>query len=397
MGFLRKEGLMKGLKVATVLVIMAIPLSAYGTEVWVEEEFSPNGFDVAPGSVVKVSVKIANVEYLYALGFELTYNSAVLEFKYCNSGDIFEGYDTAEAFSGDYGYVSYGITILGKTPGVTIEGEATIATFKFRVYDYGVNESKLCDVHVRLFDGKTVTDNPDFTLLNDTAIFNNLIALNFTYSPEEPLEYEEIYFDASGTKYRCPTKYYKCVVYKKEYLWDFGNGGSGEGINIVWMYDQEGNYTVTLTVRITYQYKSRYGEYYYYVTYEASMEKTLTVYPRKGPLAPVDLVRRSAWPEHHHFDISRDEDGFQRLFGKVKNNADRSYYVKVRFSINGSELVDTEVVELAPGEIKDLFVDWANFTAGKRYKVYARALFSADGNFWLKGKKEKRFGFAVVE
>jgi hypothetical protein len=269
-------------------------------------------------------------------------------------------------------------------PGVTVEEEKTIVTFIFRVYDYGINESKLFNVYIASFDGDTCIDE-EFTILNDIAIFNNIIAPDFVYSPEEPLEYEEVYFDASGTSYKCP-KYYS--IYKVEYLWDFGNGGTGEGINTTTIYDQEGNYTVTLTVKITYR-RRVYLDYYHYLTYQASIEKTLTIYPSKERFAPVDLVRRAAWPEHHHFDISRDEDGSQRLFGKIKNRTDRSYYAKVRFLIEGCELVETEIVELAPGEMRDLFVDWKNFTAGKRYKVYARALFSAEEASGLKGRRRR--------
>jgi hypothetical protein len=107
-------------------------------------------------------------------------------------------------------------------------------------------------------------------------------------------------------------------------------------------------------------------------------------------------VRRCAWPEHHHFDISRDEDGFQTLFGKVQNMGSEPCYVKVRFDIDG-EVVETGSILLAGGEIKDLSVKWNNYLPNKRYTVYAQTFGSTDLTNWIGGKKIKKFSFAVVE
>lgn len=129
----------------------------------------------------------------------------------------------------------------------------------------------------------------------------------------------------------------------------------------------------------------------------------VTAPPPPPVYGPCDLVRRSAWPEHHHFDISTDEDGKQTLFGKVKNLGTSETASAVEFKIYNKEtgeLVKTLTAPtriLMPEAIADFWVDWETPIADKYY-VEARAYFDSDGDGTLDtyGLKIKTFSFAVV-
>ena len=123
-----------------------------------------------------------------------------------------------------------------------------------------------------------------------------------------------------------------------------------------------------------------------------------------------NLVRKSAWPEHHHFSISKDEDGIQTVYGKVKNLGGGYGFIRVRFQVWQMDGAPMEVeakymvgdveTRIAPGEIVNLSVKlWETretaWTPGKYY-VSAQALFSADGTAWEFGEKVKSFSFAIV-
>ena len=129
-----------------------------------------------------------------------------------------------------------------------------------------------------------------------------------------------------------------------------------------------------------------------------------------------NLVKKSAWPEHHHFDIStqlaKDGDSNQSLYAKVKNVGPIGFnlYVYVVFEIvrdNGVIGTPTsDVVVVMPGTIVDLTVDFGplvDLDAGKHY-VSASCWYSwnttlnpAHPNLhWAQGKKIKTFSFAVV-
>jgi PKD repeat protein len=68
----------------------------------------------------------------------------------------------------------------------------------------------------------------------------------FTVSPQELCQHDSVFFNASGSMpgfdgdSECPIS---------EYVWDFGDGYSGTNRTVAHVYDQTGNYTVTLTVR----------------------------------------------------------------------------------------------------------------------------------------------------
>jgi hypothetical protein len=115
-----------------------------------------------------------------------------------------------------------------------------------------------------------------------------------------------------------------------------------------------------------------------------------------------DLVRRSAWPEHHHYSLSKDEDSYQTLWGKVKNLGEAEVYIKVVFDITnegGSTLSGVTQAQLVePGQILDLHFDFGPLSAADvaKYAVTAKCLYSRDGNRWLEGEKIKSFSFSIV-
>ena len=121
------------------------------------------------------------------------------------------------------------------------------------------------------------------------------------------------------------------------------------------------------------------------------------------------LVGRGAWPEHKHFSISKDEDGVQTLYGKVKNLGEEPCYIRVNFTVwdiggvatifIGKHEVGGEEIKVLPGETVDITVNlWASRETAWQlgsYSVKATCLHSADGTYWLKdGVKE--FNFTIV-
>lgn len=123
-----------------------------------------------------------------------------------------------------------------------------------------------------------------------------------------------------------------------------------------------------------------------------------------------DLVRRSAWPEHHHFVIAKDEDHIQTLYAKVKNLGEGYGFLRLNFTVwmmdGDPEIVickhmvgDVET-RIAPDTIVDMTVDlWASpdeaWEPGKYY-VDTKCLYSADGLTWKAADKTKSFSFAIV-
>lgn len=118
-----------------------------------------------------------------------------------------------------------------------------------------------------------------------------------------------------------------------------------------------------------------------------------------------NLVRRSAWPEHKHFSVSRDEDGLQTLSAKVKNLSPPGWNLDVLvefdivrddgFAIRG----ETDLVTVAAGEIVTLTTDFGPLTASDRgsYYVTARCLYKSTGSpSEFPGTKMKTFSFLVV-
>ncbi len=118
--------------------------------------------------------------------------------------------------------------------------------------------------------------------------------------------------------------------------------------------------------------------------------------------ARANLLRRSAWPEHHHFVVSKDEDGVQTLNAKAKNLGPIDILIRVTFDIMRDDSFLTSAtsdeVLVTPGVIVELAADFgplAPTDAGKYY-VSARAYYSWSGTNWFPGEKVKTFSFAVV-
>jgi len=72
-------------------------------------------------------------------------------------------------------------------------------------------------------------------------ISNSLPDADFTYTPSNPLEGQKILFDGSVSHDRDGS-----II---SYEWDFGDGNKSSGIKVNHTYANEGNYTVTLTVK----------------------------------------------------------------------------------------------------------------------------------------------------
>jgi hypothetical protein len=117
-----------------------------------------------------------------------------------------------------------------------------------------------------------------------------------------------------------------------------------------------------------------------------------------------NLVRRSAWPEHHHYKVyPGDEDEYMTLSAKVKNVGPADLYVKVVYELVQDAgmiyVVETDAVIVPPGTITPVSADFGPITSldtGK-YAVEAYALYSLYGStFAGQGTKIKTFSFAVV-
>jgi len=121
-----------------------------------------------------------------------------------------------------------------------------------------------------------------------------------------------------------------------------------------------------------------------------------------------NLAKKSAWPEHHHFDVSvqlaKDGDTNQTLYSLVSNTGPAGYnlYVYVAFEVvrdDGIIAIPTsEVVTVAPGATASLTADFgplSDLDVGKHY-VSASCWYSYTGTYWAQGEKIKTFSFAVV-
>jgi hypothetical protein len=135
-----------------------------------------------------------------------------------------------------------------------------------------------------------------------------------------------------------------------------------------------------------------------------------TVTVSAPPVALADLVRRSAWPEHHHFDqsaeLGRGEDLINTLYGKVGNLGEADVWVKVVFTIyDGRDGVQLGTLETDPylltveEYIVDLTADFDTTAWGTgKFYVEAQCWYDSDGDGTIDtaGAKVKGFGFAVV-
>lgn len=149
--------------------------------------------------------------------------------------------------------------------------------------------------------------------------------------------------------------------------------------------------------------------------YSVLLDSTLTQIPHTASsgyfytTAKANVVRRSAWPEHRHFVVHKDEDynattdeAKQTLTAKVKNLAStHDLYVYVHFEIVRDDgyvaSANTETVLIGPEVILELSTDFTvNSTDAGKYAVAAKAYYSWTGTHFTQGDKVKTFSFAVV-
>ncbi len=126
----------------------------------------------------------------------------------------------------------------------------------------------------------------------------------------------------------------------------------------------------------------------------------------------VDLVKHSAFPEHHGFYLGKDEDGIMNLYAIVKNVGPAATYSKVIFELSSPKGVplyypETPIHLLAPGEMYGFKASaryYAEWTPGEEdlgiWYATARVYFDADGNLatddWtLSPDNPKTFKFTV--
>jgi len=124
-------------------------------------------------------------------------------------------------------------------------------------------------------------------------------------------------------------------------------------------------------------------------------------YFRNAPIS-VTLVKKSAWPEHHHYSIGKDEDSSNDLFAIVKNDGEVWTWVKAFFEVSdlvGNPMGESETapVLLPAGAVARLNAAYVPPSVGKYYPT-AQAWYDADGDTVPDTAmgKQKAFSFNVV-
>jgi len=124
-------------------------------------------------------------------------------------------------------------------------------------------------------------------------------------------------------------------------------------------------------------------------------------YFRNVPIS-VTLVKKSAWPEHHHYSIGKDEDSSNDLFAIVKNDGEVWTWVKAFFEVSdlvGNPMGESETapVLLPAGAVARLNAAYVPPSVGKYYPT-AQAWYDADGDTVPDTAmgKQKAFSFNVV-
>lgn len=144
----------------------------------------------------------------------------------------------------------------------------------------------------------------------------------------------------------------------------------------------------------------------------------LSVTAPPAPVLSADLKKKSAWPEHHHFDrsaeVGRGEDFLNTLYGLVRNTGTDDVNVKVRFTIftDAGDIgsIETGPFFLTAGSETVLEADfdttyWAGIlginpdTTKYKVRIEAQAWYQdpTDLNWYLSlDSGIKSFSFAVV-
>lgn len=133
------------------------------------------------------------------------------------------------------------------------------------------------------------------------------------------------------------------------------------------------------------------------------------------PMVPLgaNLLGRKAWPEHHHFDLSKSGDptvpdshgtpGVQTLYAKVKNIGDLSITVRALWRLMKGGVVEPMIVSdevtIEPGEIVILQADARELQPADIGKWYVEAkceYYSPYSEVWVTGATTKTTAFNVV-
>ena len=375
-----------GMLLVSVMHISSV--SALLTTMYIDPPIIENP-DLGPGMTFTVDISVGDVVGLYGWEFKLYYLTAVL-----TATGVFEGpflkaggttffgvHGIDDDYNATHGRVWAYCTLLGVPEGV--DGSGVLATVEFSVDAVGETPLALRDTKL--------SDQPGLPIEHNAVdgYFNNLgpqapVAI-FTWTPESPTVGEIVTFDASASHDPDGT-----IV---SYAWDYGDATSDSGEIVTHAYSLEGTYTVTLTVTDD------------EAATDTATDMIIVVPPPPPPIYLANLVRKSAWPEHHHFDVSKDEDGNQTLFGKVRNLGTATTAVKVAFTIQDqdgtwSTTVETDTATIVPGEIIDVSYNLDPETElpaipGKYY-VSAQCYYEDETYAWVLGEKIKSFSFAVV-
>jgi len=374
-------------------VTMANPSNGASTTIGVEP-YSIVNSELGPGSTFSVEIWVRNVDpnSLVGVEFHLSYNTTVLTATAVTYGGIFgttylELKKEIDDAAGDIWYALG--QMLGETPGPeppgTTNGKVCIITFK--VDSIGNSILNLEDTKLAGTMGTEIQHEALDGYFDNRPVEKVSPVACFYWTPEFPIVGETVTFvstsfDPDGR-----------IV---SWIWDFGDGTTGSGETVTHDYTVEGMYTVILTVT------DNDG-------LTASSTGILTVLPPPPPpeVYQADLTGRSAWPEHHHYDVAKDEDFYNTLYARVTNIGTEEVNVKVVFTVkdarDGIIIGSLETTaKLLVGETKDLTVQFYpqefGWTEGAKAKFYVNATcyyYNPNIGEWIEGKT-KTFSFAVV-
>jgi len=319
-----------------------------------------------PGQIVTVRITVEQVTKLTGFEFKLKYDPNVLIAKSVVLNTLPPGvtwpsivqppalgtYRLQNVIDNNVGLVWYAFILSPGTTapystGFSVTTAKQLVTITFEVGStLDATLLDLCGTKLTALGGTPISHEAKDAYFTDAGVLPVAI---FTVSDTAPEWHEKVTFDASSS-YSLPD--FPIV----SYYWDFGDGTTATDIAPIHNYGREGTYTVTLTVTNT-------------ASLSDSATATITVVPRV-----VDLFRKKAWPEHHNYSISKDENSgdpeynavikYESLFGMVTNYANVDYDARVVFTLYNYTTgqmyrspFKTAFYTLAPGEITILEYD----------------------------------------
>ena len=366
-----------------------------------------------------VSVNIHDVTNLYGYEFKLGFNTTLL-----NATAVYPGpVNTAagiwkllpqQEIGGEYvwtplehvaeGYVHAGCVFINPW-----SGSGTLMTITFHILmapprePVSVPENRTVSCALDLYDtvlgdpvGGTIPHGVDdgfYEYIRPQIVAGDPPVAIFTWEPATPLVDEMVTFNASDS--------YDPDGSIVSYDWSFGDNTAGTGESTTHAYTAPGTYVVTLTVTDDTDLSS---------TAQDIIQVIEVVILPEG----ANLVKKSAWPERHHFDVSAElgkgRDDINTLYALVRNlNEVNSTDVKVVFTVyRAADMYQLGTINatgtLTPGppdirlevsfDTKD--PTWQYMGTKIVYKVSTTA-FYLDGTDWvqIEGPKVKWLRFSV--